>query len=55
MFGLTDRGNKNKVNSAVWVMFLYYCNLHGYDLQGATNQWKTKTLVNNDKRELQRD
>ena len=22
MFGLTDRGNKNKVNSAVWVILL---------------------------------
>ena len=31
MFGLADRGNKNKLNS-VWVKFWYYWqNLHGCD------------------------
>ena len=34
---------------------LVLLNIHGCDLQEATKQWITKTLVNNPKQELQRD
>ena len=54
MFGLADRGNKNKGNS-VRVMFCYYWNYMvaiGKKLHW-TLKWNTKTLVNKPKRKLQ--
>ena len=55
MFGLTDRGNKIKANSA-WVVgnVLVLLSLHGCNRQEATNQ-ETNTLVNKPKLELPRD
>ena len=52
MFGLADRGNKNKVKELGVGNVLVQLNVHGYDRQEATNQWKTKPEP---KQELQRD
>ena len=54
---VTDRRNKNKVNSRPCgqCFGITDLNLHGCDLQEATSQYITKTLVNKPKKELQRD
>ena len=55
MFGLADRGNKNKVKELGVGSVLVQLNVHGYDRQEATDQWKAKMLVKKPKQELQLD
>ena len=54
MLELADGGNKKQGELGVGNV-LVFLNLHGCDQQKATNRWKTKTLVNKPKQELQRD
>ena len=54
MFGLADRGNKKKGKLSVGNV-LVLLHLHRCDRQEATDQWKTKKLVDKPKQQLQRD
>ena len=55
MFGIAHRGLKWNQGKLGVGNVLVLLNLNGYDRQEATNQWKTKALVNKPKQELQRD